>query len=111
MENVMQSLKGLGPLKIITFGLIAIILLLTLFFLSSRLTSPVMSTLYNDLSGQDSTKVISQLESMGVKYEVRNGGAQILVPGDQVAKVRMSMAQSGIPSQGSVVGYEIFDKS
>ncbi len=47
---------------------------------------------------------------MNMPYQLRDGGASILVPSDQVARVRMLMAGDGLP-QGGSVGYEIFDKS
>jgi flagellar M-ring protein FliF len=45
---------------------------------------------------------------MAVKYDVKDGGT-ILVPADQVTKLRMALAQDNLPAAG--VGYEIFDKS
>src|SRR5262249_31440187 len=45
-----------------------------------------------------------------VPYQLRGDGSQILVPNDQVARLRMLMADEGLPHGGSV-GYEIFDKS
>src|SRR5258707_4676864 len=47
---------------------------------------------------------------MNVPYQLRGDGAQILVPADQVARLRVAMAETGLPHGGSV-GYEIFDKS
>src|ERR1700744_2325257 len=45
---------------------------------------------------------------MSVPYDVKDGGT-ILVPADQVTKLRMALAQDNLPAAG--VGYEIFDKS
>ena len=42
--------------------------------------------------------------------ELKNDGAIVLVPKDQVARLRMKLAESGLPKGGGV-GYEIFDKS
>ena len=49
-----------------------------------------------------------KLDGMAVKYDVKEGGT-ILVPADQVTKLRMALAQDNLPAAG--VGYEIFDKS
>src|SRR5678816_3132301 len=43
-------------------------------------------------------------------YEIRNEGSVILVPKDKVTRLRMKLAESGLPKGGGV-GYEIFDKS
>jgi len=44
-----------------------------------------------------------------VKYDEKGDGGTILVPADQVTKLRMALAQDNLPAAG--VGYEIFDKS
>src|SRR5258708_38011154 len=47
---------------------------------------------------------------MNIPYQLRGEGSQILVSNDQVARLRIVMAEAGLPHGGSV-GYEIFDKS
>ena len=47
---------------------------------------------------------------MGVPHEIRGNGSAVLVPADQVPRLRMAMAQEGLPTGGSI-GYEIFDSS
>ncbi len=79
-------------------------------FLTTRLATPGMSLLYGDLDLKDSAQVVQKLDAMNIPYQLRADGAQILVPSDQVAKLRMSMAEEGLPRGGSV-GYELFDKS
>jgi flagellar M-ring protein FliF len=46
---------------------------------------------------------------MNVPYDAKGDGGTILVPADQVTKLRMALAQDNLPAAG--VGYEIFDKS
>jgi flagellar M-ring protein FliF len=70
-----------------------------------------MSPIYTDLSIEDSGKIVSELEKANVPYELRANGTQILVPSDQMLRLRLSLAQQGLPSGGSIVGYEIFDRS
>jgi flagellar M-ring protein FliF len=48
---------------------------------------------------------------MNIPYKVGVGGTQILVPSAEVARLRLTLAKNGLPSKGSIVGYEIFDKS
>jgi flagellar M-ring protein FliF len=85
---------------------------LTAFFiyLTARLSSPGMALLYSDLEIADSGRIVAQLESMNVPYELRGDGRQIMVPTNRVLRLRMAMAEEGLPSGGSV-GYEIFDGS
>lgn len=77
--------------------------------LTNRITTPEMGLLFADLDPKDSGQIIQKLKSMNVPYELRAQGARILVPSDQVAKLRIQLAEQGVPHGGSV-GYEIFDK-
>jgi len=90
-------------------GALALGMLGFFIFLATRLGSPSMILLYGNLDKGDSSSMISQLENMGVPYELKQNGAQILVPSDKALKLRLSMAGQGIPSGGSV-GYELFDE-
>src|SRR6202451_2593835 len=83
---------------------------LTAFFLyiAGAITEPPKSILYSGLESRDAAAVAAKLDGMAVKYEVKDGGT-ILVPADQVTKLRMALAQDNLPAAG--VRYEIFDKS
>ena len=58
---------------------------------------------------KDSAQVVAKLDAMNVPYELRGDGTSILVPQDQVARLRLTMAETGIP-HGASIGYEVFDK-
>ncbi|MBI3454010.1 MAG: flagellar M-ring protein FliF, partial [Rhodospirillales bacterium] len=57
-----------------------------------------------------SSQIVSKLESQGIPFELRGGGAQIYVPNDRALRLRMSFAEQGVPRGGSM-GYELFDRS
>jgi flagellar M-ring protein FliF len=79
-------------------------------FLILRVTAVPMTPLFTDLSFEDSSAIIRDLERQVIPYQTRNDGAVILVPKDAVTRLRMKLAESGLPKGGGV-GYEIFDKS
>jgi flagellar M-ring protein FliF len=79
-------------------------------YLVTRLTGGEMALLYGNLDPNDSGRIVAKLESMAVPYELRGDGSQIYVPSDRVLRLRMAMAEGGMPSGGSV-GYELFDHS
>ena len=79
-------------------------------FVIMRVTTPQMTTLFTDLSVEDSSAIIKDLERQAIPYELRNDGAAIMVPKDKVTRLRMKLAEGGLPKGGGV-GYEIFDKS
>src|SRR6201746_1143847 len=79
-------------------------------FVIMRVTTPQLTTLFTDLSQEDSSGIIKELERQAIPYELRNDGAVIMVPKDRVTRLRMKLAEGGLPKGGGV-GYEIFDKS
>jgi len=79
-------------------------------FLMIRMTTPQMVPLFTDLSADDSASIIKDLERQAVPYQLKADGAIVMVPKDNVARLRMKLAESGLPKGGGV-GYEIFDKT
>lgn len=79
-------------------------------FVIMRVTTPQMTTLFTDLSVEDSSSIIKDLERQGIQFEIRNEGSIIMVPKDKVTRLRMKLAEGGLPKGGGV-GYEVFDKS
>jgi len=79
-------------------------------FLMVRMTTPQMVPLFTDLSFDDSASIIKDLERQAVPYQLKSDGAIIMVPKESVARLRMKLAESGLPKGGGV-GYEIFDKT
>jgi flagellar M-ring protein FliF len=103
-------LRNLGAGRLMVIGILAAGFVAFFVFLTSRLTSPTMALLYSGLDPADASKIVAKLDSMAVPYKLEAGGTQVHVPNDQVAKLRMTVAQEGLPSGGSM-GYEIFDRS
>lgn len=109
MNGLLQSLRGLGGLRL---GMIAAALVgMAVFFVvvTNRITAPEMGLLFSDLDPKDAGQIVQKLEAQQIPYELRAQGTQIRVPTDQVMKLRLSLAEQGIPRGGSI-GYEIFDK-
>jgi len=89
-----------------TVGITLILFSALLFFLNE----PDFSPLYANLSEDDAGKVIDQLNSKKIPYQVDENSKMIKVPKDKVYETRLSLAGNGIPSSG-IIGYEIFDKN
>ena len=106
MDTLVQTLRNLGPMRLAVMGGVVIGLVAFFIYLTTRLATPQLSLLYGDLGPEDSSRIAAQLKSSGVPFEVRGNG--VFVPGDRVARLRMSMADQGVPRGGSI-GYEIFD--
>ncbi len=110
MQGLADFLKSIGAAR---FGaMIAVTAALIGFFafVIMRVTTPQMTTLFTDLSVEDSSSIIKDLERQGIQFEIRNEGTVIMVPKDKVTRLRMKLAEGGLPKGGGV-GYEVFDKS
>ncbi|MGH6770542.1 MAG: flagellar basal-body MS-ring/collar protein FliF [Xanthobacteraceae bacterium] len=110
MQGIVEFLKSLGAARIAAMVAVTATLVIFFAFLILRMTAPQMTMLFSDLSLEDSSAIIKDLERQAIPYETRNDGAIIMVPKDRVARMRMKLAESGLPKGGGV-GYEIFDKS
>ncbi|MBA5775709.1 flagellar M-ring protein FliF [Stappia sp. F7233] len=110
MKAIAELLKTLGPTRLAAMGAVAAVLIGIFATIIFRITAPQLVPLYTDLTLEDSSAVISQLESQAIPHEIRDEGATILVPGDDVFRLRIRLAEQGLPTGGSM-GYEIFDKT
>jgi len=92
-------MAGIGLGLMVFFGYIMV-----------RANQTEMALLYSQIEAAEGGRIIEKLKTMGVPFEVKGDGTQIYAPADEVAKLRMELAQNGMPSGGGNVGYEIFDK-
>jgi len=110
VQGLVSFLKGLGASRLMAMIAVTAALIGFFGFVIMRVTTPQLTTLFTDLSFEDSSAIIKDLDRQAIPYEIRNDGAVIMVPKDKVTRLRMKLAESGLPKGGGV-GYEIFDKS
>ncbi|HZC38668.1 MAG TPA: flagellar basal-body MS-ring/collar protein FliF, partial [Sphingomicrobium sp.] len=110
LQGPFDFLKRLGAARLAAMVAVTAALIGFFAFVIMRVTTPQMTTLFTDLSMEDSSGIIKDLERQAIPYELRNDGAVIMVPKDKVTRLRMKLAEGGLPKGGGV-GYEIFDKS
>jgi flagellar M-ring protein FliF len=110
VQGLLEFAKTLGAPRIAAMAAVTLALVGFFAFLILRVTAPQMTPLFTDLSYEDSSAIVKDLERQGVVYDLRNDGGTVMVPKDRVARLRMSLAGEGLPKGGGV-GYEIFDKS
>lgn len=97
-------------MRLVALGGVGLGILAFFFYFTTRLSTEDMRVLYSDLDPSDSSKIVSKLESLDVPFELGRDGTRILVPASSAARLRMSMAEEGLPSGGSI-GYELFDRT
>ena len=72
--------------------------------------APKYKLLYTDLDQADAASISSYLEKSGVNFEISPDGGSISVASASIPKLRLELANKGMP-KGGKVGFEIFDKT
>lgn len=109
VDNFTQLINRIGLPRLAAMAVVAILLLGFFGFLIMRAQTPNLSPLYSGLSLEDSSAIVTELQTLNIPYELRGDGDTILIPRDQITTTRMTLAGSGLPQRGQV-GYEIFDE-
>ena len=110
MQAFFNFVKSLGAARMAAMAAVTLTMVGFFAFLMIRMTAPQMVPLFTDLSVEDSASIVKDLERQAIAYQIKNEGAIVMVPKDNVARLRMKLAENGLPKGGGV-GYEIFDKS
>lgn len=105
MQHYLRSLQGSTLVPLLLAGAAGIALIVALFIWAS---APDYRVLFNNLSEADGGTIIAELESRAVPYELGGNGQAIMVPGDQVHRLRLQLAEQGLP-QGGDIGFELMD--
>ncbi len=104
----LAQIQALGPGRILALGLVAAGLLALLAFIAFRVAEPRYTLLFGGLQPADAAALVDRLEALGTPYRLSERGDAVLVPAEEVTRLRMTLAQDGMPA-GDVVGYELFD--
>ena len=109
MNALFDGLKALGTARLVAMGVVAVGLLGLLGMLAMRGGTDRMALLYSELDAREAGQIIEVLDRQKIAHQLGAGGTQILVPADQVARLRVTLAREGLPSGGSI-GYELLDR-
>src|ERR1700744_3211046 len=91
--------------------MVGVAAVLTAFFLyvAGVISEPPKTILFSGLDPRAAAQVTAKLDAMQGKYDAKGDGGTILVPADEVTKLRMELASENLPAAGT--GYEIFGKA
>jgi flagellar M-ring protein FliF len=110
VNGFLQTMGRLGPARLAALAAVAAAMLGFFLYIGNRVAAPTYAILYSEIELKDSGQIVQKLEAMGVPYQLRGSGEAVLVPQDQVARLRMMMAEAGLPRGGSAGYAELFDK-
>ena len=86
-------------MRLAAIGAVAIGLIAFFAFVTTRLSTADMTLLYGDLDLTDSGEIATRLDELDIPYQIRGNGGAIMVPGDEVDRARLLIAQEGLPEQ------------
>lgn len=109
MSGIVQQFQRFGAARLAAMLAVTLALVGFFGFVMLRMSQPAMSVLFSDLSQQDVSAILKELDTRNIKYELRGDGQTVLVAKADVPRLRLDLASKGIPAGGGV-GYEIFDK-
>jgi flagellar M-ring protein FliF len=109
-QRLLETLRSMSPARLATLGLVVFGVIGAISFLVNKGAKPEMGLLFSNLDATDSAKIVNKLQEKNIKFETSTDTAEIFISKEDIARVRMEMAQEGLPAGGNV-GFEIFDKS
>ena len=107
MNQFLENLRGLGLTKLAALGGVLVVTFGLMAWLAASMTRPSMTLLYGNLEPSIAGEVVRQLEELRITHEIR--GDAILVDAAERDRVRMALAEMGLPRRGQA-GYELLDQ-
>lgn len=111
MNNILQTIKNMSPSKIASMAAIVIFLISFFIYVAVQMGGGEYSVLYSDVELADAKQIVAKLEENKVKYRLEKNGTEILVPSEDVNRLRIETVDFVAGSAGTNVGYEVFDTS
>ncbi|OFI06804.1 flagellar M-ring protein [Clostridium acetireducens DSM 10703] len=107
-KKLVEKWKSFSKKKKIAFGVLFVGILATLIYIGVSLGSTKYGVLFSNMDKTDSSAVYNKLKEK--KVDVKVEGNNILVPKDEVDKIRMEV-MSEVPLTNGSQGFEILDKN
>ncbi|HHY41921.1 MAG TPA: flagellar M-ring protein FliF [Thermoanaerobacterales bacterium] len=103
-----QSRNRAQKIKIVASALIIVIVSSMMLYIISR---PKYVTLYSNLDIKEAAEIVKKLEENNIPHKLEDEGKTILVDPEQKYKIRLMLAQEGLPKGGSIGFDEVFSQS
>ena len=108
IDNLKQRLGTLSFNQKVLLGAVATASVISMTIFSLWLQKEEKAVLFTNLSAEDASAALAELNKLDVQSELTNGGTTILVPENVVHRLRVDLAAKGVPTSGTP-GMELFD--
>ncbi len=110
-QNTVQTWRQLSVSARVNIGVTALITLVLIVALVAVGSRAKYVNLFTNLSAEDTAAIQAYLTDEGIPYSSKSGGQTLLVPVQHRQTIIVELAGRGLPkSQGTVPGFELFDK-
>ncbi|MFA9446413.1 flagellar basal-body MS-ring/collar protein FliF [Egicoccus sp. AB-alg6-2] len=100
-------MRSLPPAQRVGIVVAIVVLVMAAVPFMRWVTTPSYALLFAGLEDKELSEVVNELETRGVPYQL--DGARVLVPQQQLHRVRADLASSGVSGTPTVPGYELLD--
>jgi flagellar M-ring protein FliF len=107
-RKAVAAYKAFTPPQLIIIGLLAAFGVGGVLFFASWASKPSYNVLFTGLQAKDASAITQKLTADGVSYQLAANGTTVLVPAADVAKERLALSATGLPSGGSQ-GWSLMD--
>ncbi|MDL2316014.1 flagellar M-ring protein FliF [Desulfovibrio sp. OttesenSCG-928-A18] len=109
VERIRRFWSGISMSQRVFVSVLATVLVAAFIGMVVWLSRPEYGILYANLSPEDASRVVKNLEAQNVPYRLEQNGTVIMVPSDKVYGLRINIAGENILT-GQGVGFEVFDE-
>jgi len=104
------SLRSLPLAHQVTLGVGVAVLAMAGYMFYNWVSTPSYALLYSGLDDTSLAEVIDELDRSNVGYQLEAGGSRILVPQQDVYRVRAQLAAAGVQNGSIPQGYELLEE-
>jgi flagellar M-ring protein FliF len=108
VSSLIDNLRMLGRARLVALAATGVGIVAAVAAMAILLSRPQMATIFSGLAPAEAGRVVKAIEQIGVPVSVGYDGTVVQVPQSDVARVRMALAEQGLPATGGT-GYELFD--
>jgi flagellar M-ring protein FliF len=108
LNDMKELWQRLTPARRWGLATTAVLVLVAMALMARWALRTEYEVLFTDLAARDGATIVSELDKAKVSYQLRDGGATILVPAESVHATRLKLMSKDVALQAGI-GFELFN--